>query len=156
MRCERDDRRGEASLESIFVPPLHRCGAELVCLCDVVSMAGLCRRGSRKMVMSDALGTRALAACARNCPPQFRHRQRRGSPASPGWARPSEAAGRGERPAASLGRAFQGNLGQAELGEHERARAARSALLTRNWTSWTCCLALAKRGRSEVQSRQQP
>ena len=53
-------------------------------------------------------------------------------------------------------RAFQGNLGQAELGEHERARAARSALLTRNWTSWTCCLALAKRGRSEVQSRQQP
>ena len=87
MRCERDARRGEASLESIFVPPLHRCGAELVCLCDAVSMAGLCRRGSRKMVMSDALGTRALAACARNCPPQFRHRQRRRSPASPGRSR---------------------------------------------------------------------
>ena len=70
MRCERDDRLGEASLESIFVPPLHRCGAELVCLCDVVSMAGLCRRGSRKMVMSDALGTRALACvCKKLSPP---------------------------------------------------------------------------------------
>lgn len=70
MRCERDDRLGEASLESIFVPPLHRCGAELVRLCDVVSMAGLCRRGSRKMVMSDALGTRALACvCKKLSPP---------------------------------------------------------------------------------------